>query len=243
MNIDFETLIAVHFELLHEIAGIRHKILMKAGVRHFQLDELINEGYVGLRAAAEKYDPDRGKEFTDFARYYINNAISHFLRNEDTIDHRQRKKIKTMQKTEEKLSQTLSREPTDKEIAMELNLSTDKLTELRSRNIFLSSLDDSGEKLDHEGRLKTEAILQDQRIVDEDLAKATDDCMKKVLNKDELFIVLLNQLRYFSANDIEKILDHKYNIQKIYRIIHQAGSKLKKCIELKGWEVTDLNPF
>jgi hypothetical protein len=67
--------------------------------------------------------------------------------------------------------------------------------------------------------------------------------MKKVLNRDELFIVLLNQLRYFSANDIEKMLDHKYNIQKIYRIIHQAGNKLKECIELKGWQVTDLEPF
>ena len=67
--------------------------------------------------------------------------------------------------------------------------------------------------------------------------------IKKVLKKDELFIVLLNQLRNFSANDIEEMLDYKYNIQKIYRIIRQAGSKLKKCIELKGWQITDLEPF
>ena len=142
-----EELINSHFDLLNEIAGIRIRILKKAGIHHIQSDELINEGYVGLRAAAEKYNADLGKDFSDFARYYINNSISKFLRNEDIIDFRQRKKIKDMIAAEKKLMQLMGREPTDQEMAGELKIDTKELNAIRSKNIFLVSIEDT-EKTD-----------------------------------------------------------------------------------------------
>ena len=83
--------------------------------------------------------------------------------------------------------------------------------------------------------------LPEQKVMDNDLAKATDDCLKTALSSDELFIILMHELRDFTANDIVVKLNNQYNMQQVYRMIKLAAKKMKNCIELKGWKVTDLN--
>ncbi|MGH2404418.1 MAG: sigma-70 family RNA polymerase sigma factor [bacterium] len=46
-------------------------------------DDLIQEGFLGLLRAIERYDPGRGTPFLAFARYFIRGGVSHYLR-----DHR-----------------------------------------------------------------------------------------------------------------------------------------------------------
>ncbi len=46
-------------------------------------DDLVQEGFVGLLRAIDRYDPSRGTPFVTFARYFIRGGISHYVR-----DHR-----------------------------------------------------------------------------------------------------------------------------------------------------------
>lgn len=44
------------------------------------LDDMIQEGYIGLMDAVKRYDPDKGAAFSTFARYYIRKEIFRYLR-------------------------------------------------------------------------------------------------------------------------------------------------------------------
>ena len=44
------------------------------------LEDMIQEGYIGLMDAAKRYDPDKGAAFSTFARFYIRKEIFRYLR-------------------------------------------------------------------------------------------------------------------------------------------------------------------
>ncbi len=43
--------------------------------RHYDIEDLVSDGMMGLLAAHERFDPDRGVKFETFATYYIKGAI------------------------------------------------------------------------------------------------------------------------------------------------------------------------
>src|SRR5687768_5391577 len=43
--------------------------------KHYDVEDLISDGVVGLLSATERFDPNRGVKFETFATYYIKGAI------------------------------------------------------------------------------------------------------------------------------------------------------------------------
>lgn len=43
--------------------------------RHYEMEDLVSDGVMGLLAAHERFDPNRGVKFETFATYYIKGAI------------------------------------------------------------------------------------------------------------------------------------------------------------------------
>lgn len=43
--------------------------------KHYDMEDLVSDGVMGLLAAAERFDPERGVKFETFATYYIKGAI------------------------------------------------------------------------------------------------------------------------------------------------------------------------
>lgn len=234
-----------YLDLLEEIAEIRHSILIRANIRNIPTEELVNEGYIGLVKAVEKFDPEKGKDFRKFAPYYINYSISLFLRQEDVIDFRLRKELKEMKEVVRTLQQQLGREPADQEIADEMKKSEQRIRELKALNIIKVSTDETSED---KGSKTREIIIEhpkhlepdkDEKI-QQDLGPDVDDCIKSTLNKDEMLIVLLKEFRAFTLQSIVDILGEKYNITKVYRINEKAKRLLKECLENKDWTITDM---
>jgi len=237
-------------QLLERIANIRYRILLNAGIKRIPAEEFINVGYFGLVHAHEKFDPQAStkkekpnkeeilKAFKTFATYSINNAISGFLRREDFIDFRTRRKIKEMREVIAKLEQKLGREPTEEEIAGEMNMAIEYYRKLTAKDVLIESLDDPDfinqftDEYDHEESEGSEDLKK--------LGKETDHCLKITLNKDEMLIILLKEFRYFTLQDIVDVMGMGYNISKVHRINEQAKSKLKFCLEKKGWTIIDV---
>ena len=59
--------------------------------RHYDMEDLISDGIMGLMAAADRFDPDRGVKFETFATYYIKGAILDNLPKLPTIPNKQQK--------------------------------------------------------------------------------------------------------------------------------------------------------
>jgi RNA polymerase primary sigma factor len=108
------------------------------------MEDLVQEGMLGLIRAVEKFDWRRGFKFSTYGTLWIRQAIQRGLQNHGrTIRlpvHVAQRQVK-VRKLESELNARLGREPTDEEIADLAELPMDEVIELRELNRALTSLD------------------------------------------------------------------------------------------------------
>jgi RNA polymerase primary sigma factor len=108
------------------------------------LQDLINEGNLGLIKAATRFDETRGFKFISFAVWWIRQAIHQAIADQSRIVRLPQNQVGTinrMKKEIAKLEQTLQRTPTIEEIANVLDLPEYKVTELLKMNSRTQSMD------------------------------------------------------------------------------------------------------
>jgi RNA polymerase sigma factor (sigma-70 family) len=108
------------------------------------MEDLVQEGMLGLIRAVEKFDWRKGFKFSTYGTLWIRQAIQRGLQNHGrTIRvpvHVAQRQVK-VRKIESELNTRLGREPTDEEIAEAAELSVDEVAELRELSRGLASLD------------------------------------------------------------------------------------------------------
>jgi RNA polymerase sigma factor FliA len=103
--------------------------------RHVPLEDLIHAGVIGLIDALNKFDRSKHVQFGSYAKFRIRGAILDSLREMDWGPRELRRKARSVEEAERKLSMELSRAPTEVEVAKELNL------ELKEFQQLLTELD------------------------------------------------------------------------------------------------------
>jgi RNA polymerase primary sigma factor len=123
--------------------------LVVAQARRYQghglpMEDLVQEGMLGLIRAVEKFDWRRGFKFSTYGTLWIRQALQRGLQNHGRtirlpvhVAQRQTK----VRKIESELGTKLGREPTDEEVAAVAELSVDEVSELRELTRSITSLD------------------------------------------------------------------------------------------------------
>ena len=124
-----EEIVHKYLHLVKYVAG-RISVNLPPNV---ELNDLINDGILGLIDAIEKYDDARGVKFETYAITRINGAILDALRSLDWVPRAVRQRARELERAYQALEAEFGRVPTEEELAAKLEITPKELDALMQR--------------------------------------------------------------------------------------------------------------
>ena len=136
-------------EVVEQYAYLIKKVAYKIIARlpaNVEMDDLMSAGVIGLIDAAEKYDPEKSRNFKSYAEIRIRGAMIDELRSLDWVPRSVRQKGANVEAVTAELTARLGRPATDAEVAKEMGLELHEFHDFaeRARAVSLVSYEDLG---------------------------------------------------------------------------------------------------
>jgi len=129
LELSREEIVHKYLHLVKYVAG-RISVNLPPNV---EINDLVNDGILGLIDAIEKYDDARGVKFETYAITRINGAILDALRSLDWVPRAVRQRARELDRTHQALEVELGRSPRPDEIAERMGLTPKELDQLLQR--------------------------------------------------------------------------------------------------------------
>jgi len=222
-------------------ANLRFVIKIARGYEHLGMPllDLINEGNIGLMLAVDRFDPRKGAKLTTYSVLWIRQSIRRALASQgktirmpvyavDQIYH--------LGRAEMRLRELLGRDATDHELAAELNLTVERIGELRIAAFRPASLDAPlGD--DDSSRLADVVADENAELPGSMLDKETSfELLKEVLPKLPPREAAILRLRFGLEGGVEKTLEEigalmRLTRERIRQLQNVALIRLRRLME------------
>ena len=215
-------------KIAHDYAGLGLPLL-----------DLISEGNIGLMKGVERFDPNRGTKFSTYGAWWIKQAVRRALANQSKtirlpvhlVD-----KLAKMRRIAMQLSDELGREPTDDELAKEIGITAERVSQLRRISLRPASLNAMvGDEADAElGDLIADetAVLPGRELESRNLIKELRGVLHVLDARERAILSLRFPLSDETPPTLEQI-GRKFKVtrERIRQIQNVALKKLRAALE------------
>ncbi len=224
-----------------QLSGLVESVARKFIGSGEPIEDLIQEGYLGLLNALDLYDPGKGVKFTTYATHLIIGQIKHYLRDKGKII----KEPAWLQELNSKINRVineltaqLGQPPTIQQIADFLGMTPKAVEEvLLTREVFkVSSLDAIEDDEDEDGygydleKLPVESIHGFNLPIEERLV--VESAMQRLKQIEQQVLHL-----FFNEGYNQTEIAHRLGISCNYvsHILRNATQKLRRIISEEEW--------
>lgn len=160
------------------------------------LEDMLNEGNLGLLEAARRFDPRKGVKFITYAIWWIRKAILQSISEKSNVvrvPYVQQRRIEKIRRAEARLRARLGRVPSRRDLARELGLDermVEKAQQARTKPLSLAR------PAREEGRTAVEEFVasagktQEQQIIDREAQRILEDAFVQLNEQQRTVIVL-----------------------------------------------------
>ncbi|WPU93245.1 RNA polymerase sigma factor RpoD/SigA [Mucilaginibacter sabulilitoris] len=205
------------------------------------LGDLINEGNLGLIKAAKRFDETKGFKFISYAVWWIRQSILSAVAEQSRIVRLPLNQIGSLSKIHKaasKLEQEFERQPTPEELAEDLEISVDKISDSLSnagRQISMDAPFIQGEENTLLDVLQSTDAATDTELMMDSLSQEIKRSLGILAERDREVIILFFGLGGYAAHSLEEI-GEKFNLTRervrqlkdkaLMRLRHNSKSNL-----------------
>ncbi|HMO64104.1 MAG TPA: sigma-70 family RNA polymerase sigma factor [Verrucomicrobiota bacterium] len=201
--------------------------------------DLVNEGNIGLMKAVDYFDPAKGAKFSTYSSWWIKQAVKRAVANQSKtirIPIHLRDRIAQFWRVQAQLQEELGREPSDEEIAGEMDLDERRIRKMRRAMLGMVSLD---AQLGDDDSSTVAEVVPDERAGNayEELERQTRTAlMSKLVNNLNARELTILRLRFGLDGGPERTLDDvgkMFNLtrERIRQLQNIALGKLRRWME------------
>ena len=201
--------------------------------------DLINEGNIGLMKAVDRFDLKKGAKFSTYASLWIKQGIRRALTNLSKtirLPVHVMDKLTLIRKSEAKLQETLDREPTDEEVAEDMDVDVRRVRRYRDAARAPVSLDtpigDDGATSVSELIADSSAAAPFERLVTDTDNEAVQTALSALSERESKILSMRFGLGDDQPRTLEELGAHfGLTRERIRQIQGQALRKMRELIE------------
>lgn len=223
-----EQLILAYAQLVKLVAG---RMSMYLG-HNVEFDDLVSYGIFGLIDAIDKFDLDKNVKFETYASLRIRGAILDQIRKMDWIPRTVRQRQKQLDDAIKQVEMRTGKAATDEEIAKELSISEDELTNWQAQLnitsvVSLNEFEETGPEPVIDNSMRS-SFAQPEEVVEEEELKLKLTESLQVLTEKERNVIELYYYEEMTLKEISKILE--VSESRVSQLHTKAILKMKKVM-------------